>query len=147
MADEVTVNIKGLDELQRNLEELPDKLQTKAVRDAVKAGANVFKEEMVNRAPKDTGILAQHIDIKTRKQREAASAVTAFIGPNKKEVIHPQTGGKTAGLPRTANVIAKMLEFGTSRMPKKPFMTYAFEAGKGRALDAVIQKLKDFFEK
>jgi HK97 gp10 family phage protein len=145
MADDlVTVEVKGLDELQRALEELVDKDGTKYVRAAVRAGATVVRNEMAQQAPKETGFTSEHIDIKTKKQRGEALAVSALIGPNSK-LIRPadqdRTKGKTAGLPRTASFIAKVLEFG--RRGRKPFMTQAWESSKTKALDAIVAKLKE----
>jgi len=142
MADNVTVKISGLEDLQANLHELDDAVQAKVVRAAVRAGAVEVQKEMVTLAPKDTGLLAEHFDIKTKKQRGVADAVSAFIGPNSKQVIHPQEGGKTKGLPRTALFISKLLEFGSARMSKKPFLTQAASTSRDRALNAIIDKLK-----
>jgi len=142
MADEITVTISGLDELQAQLEALDDKMARKATREAVREGGKVVQAEMVQQAPKDTGIMAEHIDVKTRGVSGEARAVSAFIGPNGKEIIHPQTGGSTAGLPRTAAFIAKLLEWGGVKMPKNPFLTAAWESSKNRALDAIIDMLK-----
>lgn len=145
MAEEpVTVEVKGLDELQKALEGLVDKDGTKYVRAAVRAGATVVKDEMAKQAPKETGFTSEHIDVKTKKQRGEALAVTALIGPNSK-VIRPKDAdrqkGKTAGLPRTASFIAKMLEF--ARRGRKPFVTQAWESSKGKALEAMVDKLKE----
>lgn len=141
--DLVTVEVKGLDELQKALEELVDTDGSKYVRQAVRAGAVVVKDQIVQNAPKDSGLLAEHIDVKTRKQRGEALAVSALIGPNSKEVIHPQTGGKTSGLRRTAQFITRMLEFGSKKMSKKPFMTQAFESSKTKALDRMVETLRE----
>lgn len=142
MADEVTVEIQGLDALQHALENLVDTDGTKYVRQAVKAGAAVVKDEMVAMAPRDSGLLAEHIDVRTRKVPGEPLAVSALIGPNNSQVLYPRDAGKTAGMPRTARVIARLLEFGTAFRAKHPFLTAAFEASKYRALDAMVAKLK-----
>ncbi len=141
--DVVSVEVKGLDELQRALEALQDADGTKFVRASVRAGAVVVKDQMVENAPKDSGLLAEHIDVKTRKQRGTALAVSALIGPNSKTIIHEQDGGKTSGLRRTAQFITRMLEFGSKKMSKRPFMTQAWEQSKTKALDAMVEKLKE----
>lgn len=143
MARDVEVSISGLDDLQHNLEQLNDKLANKTVRDAVREGGKIVRDEMVMLAPKDTGLLADHFDVKTRKVAGEAGAVSAFIGPNAKTVIHPQAKGKTSGLPRTASFISRLLEFGSAHQPKHPFLTAAWEACKGRTLDRIIEVLRD----
>ena len=140
MADEfITFELRGLAELEANLKTLDDEVQTKIVRDAVRAGAKVVKDEVVLRAPKDSGLLSEHIDIKTRKQKSVADAVTAFIGPNGKQILYPRTKGTTAGMKRTAAKIASFFEFGKL---KHPFITQAWEVSKLRALDTMIEKIK-----
>jgi HK97 gp10 family phage protein len=143
MADEyIHFELKGLSELEANLKTLDEEVQTKVVRNAVRAGATVFKNEMVTLAPKDTGLLAEHFDIRTKKTKGVADAVTAFIGPNAKVPIHQQVKGITAGMKRTALKIASFLEFGTSKLGKRPFMTQTFESSKSKAIDATIEKMK-----
>lgn len=141
MSDEI--KITGLDELQSRLEDLKGKAGTATLRAALKAGASEVKNAMVAMAPKDSGLLAEHIDIKTKKQRGEDLAVSATVGPNAKEVIHKQTKGRTAGLPRTAAFLSKLLEFGSSRMSKKPFLTQAWETSKQKALDAIVGTLRE----
>lgn len=144
MADDgITVEIQGLEDLQKALEELVDKAGTQVVRDAVRAGGAVVKQEMVQQAPRDSGLLAEHFSVKTAKQKGEPLAVSAFIGPSAKPVIYPRDDGKTAGMPRSASVIARLLEFGSAVRAKHPFLTAAWETSKTRALDAMIQKLRE----
>ena len=109
--DAVTIEVKGLDQLQKALEGLDDRVGTKFVR----AAATVVKDEIAKQAPRETGFTSEHIDIRTKKQRGEALAVSALIGPNNK-VIRPKDEGrqkgKTAGLPRTASFIANAGVFG-----------------------------------
>ncbi len=142
MAD-ITLSIEGLDEFQAALEALDDKVATKIIRKAVRAGAQVVKAEMVNTAPRDTGLLAEHFDVKTRKMPGEARAVSALVGPNGKEVLYPRTAGKTAGMPRTAALIGRDLEFGTATRAKHPWLTASFETTKQQALEAIVDVLRD----
>jgi HK97 gp10 family phage protein len=143
MSDFLEVKISGLDELQKSLEQLGDKAGLKTLRAAGRAGGEAIRDEMVLQAPKDSGLLAEHHDVKTRKQRGEPLALTVTIGPNNKTVIHKQDKGRTAGLPRTARALAAMLEWGTSKMVKKPYLTRAYEVAKTKAVDRVIEVLKE----
>ena len=152
MADSeyVTVEVKGLDQLQAKLEQLPEKVAKKYLRAAVRAGATVIKNAMAQLAPRQSGFEADHIDIRTRATRDAL-AMTATIGPNTKIVRPERVGkiskhGKTKGREWrqwTAVIVARFLEFGTSSHAKKPFLTQAFESNKQEALDAITEKLRD----
>src|SRR6266853_6782412 len=133
MADEITVEIKGLAELQKSLEALPEKVGEKNLRAALRAGGNVFKQAMVQNAPKDSGFLSEHISVSTRLQNDELAG-TCKIGPNGKKVYprNPKWPSRTAAL------VARWLEFGTSKMAKKPFVTQSFETQKQNAVDAVV---------
>lgn len=139
MSDEfVTFEIKGLQELQTKLEGLEAKVARKGIRQALRAGANVIRTAMAANAPKDSGFLEEHIDIKTRLKSDYLAG-SAFIGPNGK-IVYPRKPGWPS---RTAALVARWLEFGTSRMSKKPFMTQAFDTRKEEALEAITEKLRD----
>ena len=80
--------------------------------------------DMADRAPRDTGYLADHIDTGVRLSRRQArvsrkeSAVEVFAGA-------------------TAVGQAVYQEFGTVDQPAQPFARPAYEAGKHRALDDI----------
>ena len=145
----VTFEVKGLDDFQRKLEVLPQKVAQKGLRRAVRAGATVLKNAMAALVDKETGFESEHIDIRTRLTR-GELAITAFIGPNNK-IIRPERVGKVSRKGKawrqwTARMVAKFLEFGTSRHSKKPFMTQAAESYKDAAVEAVTESLKQTFE-
>jgi len=153
MSDDVTVNIRGLEDLQRKLEEIGHNVAKRGVRQALRAGAVPVREAMAAAAPKDSGFLSEHIDIKTRMDKDELAGA-AFIGPNSKAVyprgevareLARKLGNRFARGTKQyfAWVVARFLEFGTRKMAKKPFMTQGWETSKQSALDAIIQKLKD----
>jgi len=146
MRDTVTVSVSGLSEFQQKLEELSDKAGTQTIRAALRAGGTEVKNEMVLLAPHgETNTLAgpKNFDVKTRKQSGLALAMTAFIGPNGRRGIYRRDKGDTKGLPRTAAFICKLLEWGSATRAKRPFCTQAFEVSTGKALDAIINTLKE----
>jgi HK97 gp10 family phage protein len=145
MTDNVTVKISGLDELQKKLEACAKEVSRQVVRNGLRAGGGIVRDEMVRRAPKDTGFLSEHIDIKTRVMK-ADVAGTAMIGPNSK-AVYPVKGNAKRSFP--AFVIARFLEFGTSHkgFRKQPFLTPAWEATKGRALDAIVNTIREAIAK
>lgn len=151
MSGEVTVEVKGLDELQQGLEDMVEKLAKKGVRDALKAGAAPIQESMITLAPKNTGFLAEHFSTKVKMMRDALAG-SAFIGPQGKMEypaflsgaynIVRKKSGKVVKVGRIAvATVARFLEFGTSKMSKKPFMTQAFESNKETALARIATSL------
>ena len=160
MSDTVTVNVKGLKELQDVLTELPKRVSTRVLRTDLKAAADYLVQETVAAAPEKTGFLASHFDSRVRIKSDAVAG-SAFIGPEGK-MYYPHAGvskegrrgpeeewrrvatGKFAvkgGLVPVVSV-ARFLEFGTSRMPAHPFMTQAFENSKDAILVKIIEGIK-----
>lgn len=156
MSDAVTVEIKGLDVLQKQLEGLAENVAKKGIKGALGAGGAVIRDGMVELAPEDTGFLKEHFGMRIKMMSEDLAG-SVFIGPEGK-VDYPRRGATGVGpqLPgtvtkkgRTVSVasVARYLELGTSKTGKHPFMTQAFESKKGNALDAIIGALKAFIDK
>jgi HK97 gp10 family phage protein len=131
--------ISGLEDLQKRLEELPQKVAKKDLRSVLRAGANVFKKDMVNTAPKDSGFLSEHINVTTRLRSDELAG-SAFVGPNNKAVYPAR---KPSWHARTARLVAGWLEFGSSRMAKKPWLTQSFETQKEKVVAVVEEKLRE----
>jgi HK97 gp10 family phage protein len=157
LADEwITTEIKGLAELQARMEQLPTKIATRGVRKALRAGGDVFRRAMGVFAPKDSGFLSQHFDVKLKLEHDAIAG-TAYIGPQGKmqypkfasgAYLIKRVNGKAKKVGRIAVAsVARFLEFGTSKMAKKPFMTQAFETKKEEAISAVAESLRETLEK
>jgi len=157
MADEI-VNFKliGLDKVQRTLEELPLKVAKNGLRGALRAGAVVVQSGLVESAPKDTGFLSEHFGIRLSMKGKDISGA-AFIGPEGhidypdvaggyREKINSKTGKKfNVGRISVASVV-RFLEFGTTRMGKKPFMTQTWEKLRDKVLNVIVDKLKSTVE-
>jgi HK97 gp10 family phage protein len=146
MSSPIEVKITGLDEIQKKLQdELPRKAAN-AMRAALRDGAKILQSAIVQEAPKDSGLLSEHIDVRTRVRGGGLSG-SAFVGPNSK-VTYPTSDKPRPGKgPRAkpAWLVAKFLEFGTVRMGANPFMTRAFMSNQQKAIDAVIARLREIF--
>lgn len=88
------VRVTGLKELNAFLQQLPVKLEANVLRAALRAGANVVKEEAKALVPVDSGTLRDGLKVSTRSRR---GRVTATI----------RTTGKHAH-------VAQWLEYGTA---------------------------------
>jgi HK97 gp10 family phage protein len=144
MPEVVSVNVRGLDELEAKLAQMAPKIGRSVIRRGLKAGAQVFLEEMQARAARLTGFLREHIGMKI-KMRAEDLAGTAMVGPLK--VDYPQRQGKRGkGSTISAASVARFLEFGTSKMRARPFIRQSFEVKKGAALDAFVSEAKAGYE-
>jgi HK97 gp10 family phage protein len=119
--------------LRRLLRRLPDDITAK-VKDAIAEAAQLVQAEAEASAPRETGRMAGEISAKT--SRDGLSAKVGFLG--------------VKSVKRRA-FYAKFIEFGTSKMPAKPFLFPALErsraeiSGRIRAAvnDALIRAASD----
>lgn len=77
-------HIKGLAELQRALDTLPAKVEANIMRGAMRAGANVIKDEAKMQAPRDSGLLASSIRTAVSLRRGTVTASVKAGGRGKK---------------------------------------------------------------
>lgn len=68
------VQITGLPELQRFLDQLPAKLEANIVRSALRQGANVLRDEAKQNVPVQSGALRNSLKVSTRLRQGVASA-------------------------------------------------------------------------
>lgn len=152
MAEGFYVGIKGLDELQKTLEELPREVVKKGLRTALRAGAVPMSIGMAEEAPKDTGFLSEHFGIRIRVKGQDVAG-SAFIGPDGHVDYPNKDGGYRERISesgkkfKTGRIsvasVTRFLEFGTSKLAKNPFMTRAWERCKDASLKAIIEKLRE----
>lgn len=154
MSDAVTVNIKGLDELQKTLEEMPRDVSRKILRNDLKDSGEYMRQEMSANAPYASGFLSEHFDSKVKiKSDELAGS--AFVGPmgkmyypggDKEKGVATGKFAHKGGLVPVASV-ARFLEFGTSKMSPHPFMRNTFEQNKDGVMIKIIEGIKTAIEK
>jgi HK97 gp10 family phage protein len=111
----MSLQLHGMEQLLRQLEQVGSEAE-RVKKDALLAGAEVVQQAASERAPRDTGKLAENIVISDIKEDG-----TVDIGPDRDRFY---------GL---------FLEFGTSKMSARPFLQPAFEENK----EQVQQKMAD----
>lgn len=109
------IKLEGMPELLRQLERLGAEAE-QVKKDTLLAGAEVVQQAASEKAPRDTGKLAENIVISDIKEDG-----TVDIGPDRDRFY---------GL---------FLEFGTTKMSARPFLQPAFEENK----DQVQEKMAD----
>jgi len=156
----VEVHVEGLDRLEKALLGLPDAVCKKALRQAVKAGADIFLTDMRMRARVRTGKMVH--DLKARVSvRATKGSVSADIGARDDR----KKGGHA--------YLARFQEFGTKPhvirarkgkallvpgggfvyqvshpgQPARPFIRPAFDSRKDQVVDVLGKTLGDFIER
>ena len=153
-----TVKIEGANQLLKKLERLPAKCQRKVYSQAVRAGGKVVLDAAKAKAPVDTGTLRRSLVLRTtprKKRGEISYSVfpstkkePGLIGKTKAEMVGSRGGGRTSRGGRRGGhkgadyYYPAALEYGTSRMSAKPFMRPAWDSTRGRALKAILGRLR-----
>ncbi len=144
-----SVQIKGLRELGEALKLLGDDMALKVSRAATGAGAQVVKKEWKAAAPvadapyRQDGQLIQPGNIgKNVISKRLGRGDTQLTSEHIVTVRHKGAGVK--GQPYRAAILT---EFGTVNMSADPWARPAFERSKGRAVDAIVSRLKTRIDK
>lgn len=140
------IEVKGLRELGENLKVLQTKVAIKIAKSATAAAANEIKKiakakaiiaehaYIVRSGKGDKGVLVQPGNVpKNIIIKQIASKLTS-------EHIVAVRGKRKDGY---AQRIGIFLEFGTVNQQALPFMRPALDTGKGKAIDAMVKKIKD----
>ena len=105
---ESQMELKGFDELDRKLHELPGKVGKKALADSTKAGGKVIRDE----AERRLGFSKKHLSMRTKSSMDGTA--------------------ETKVIPRKDKWYLRLIEFGTSpiRKVKKKKVLYSAKLGK-----------------
>jgi len=120
--------IKGLEELIKNLNSLPDNLEKKVIRAAVRQGANVIKDKAKSYVPVNEGTLRDSIKVSGSRAQKGVIAFRIRPTKNKRK-------GKSV-------FYGRFQEFGTSKMAAHPFMRPAYDEAGEDVLNKVIDTIK-----
>ncbi|EPB6465817.1 HK97-gp10 family putative phage morphogenesis protein [Cronobacter dublinensis] len=137
---DINLDFSGLDEIARDLETLSRAENNKVLRDATRAGAEVLREEVIQRAPERTGKMKKNVVILTQKARrrgEISSGVHI-------RGVNPRTGNSDntmkANNPRNA-FYWRFVELGTVNMPAHPFVRSAFDTRQEQAAQVAMERM------
>ncbi|ELY4440478.1 HK97 gp10 family phage protein [Cronobacter dublinensis] len=137
---DINLDFSGLDEIAQDLESLSRAENNKVLRDATRAGAEVLREEVIQRAPERTGKMKKNVVILTQKARrrgEISSGVHI-------RGVNPRTGNSDntmkANNPRNA-FYWRFVELGTVNMPAHPFVRPAFDTRQEQAAQVAMERM------
>lgn len=140
------IRVKGLADLNKFLQQLPAKMEQNVLRSALRAGANVVKEEAKANVPVDSGVLRDGLKVSTNSRRGRVTANVkatgkhAFIAPwiEYGTAAH-KIASKGKGL-FFGGLFARSVEHPGSRA--KPFMRPALDAKAQEAVIAAANAIK-----
>lgn len=146
MADGIAVRMDGIDDLRRAADELRRDLRLRTVRAALVAAAQPIARSARTRAPvlrephpyRLPGTVAKSIVTRaSRVYRGNDGQVGVYVAVRKRKGL----GGKASARNPFDPFYWRFLEFGTRKMPRRPFILPAFEANKDAALAAFKRRL------
>lgn len=121
-------------QVQKALSKLAPTLQQKVVVGAARASAKVIADEAKRRVPVDTGLLKKSIGIAKAKKQDTPKDVVKFYVVPKTKIRFTAKGsinGQAVKVKtKTSAFHAHFIEFGTEKMPARPFLRPAMETTK-----------------
>lgn len=125
------LTITGIKEIDRKLKGIPDKLAKKALRQSMRPAMKEVLKEAQQNAPVDSGDLKKSIKLKAGPRSKKAITLDVAVGE---------------GFFKGDTFYAGFVEFGTSKMPAKPFMRPAYDSKGQDAKNKVIQDIPKMLE-
>lgn len=107
------VHVKGLSELSKFLQQLPEKMRANVMRGALRAGAKEIEAQAKALVPVDSGRLRDSIRVTTKRMDGGVMAIVRAGGRSgKKTVLQAKSGRQFAG--HAVAYYAQWVEFGTA---------------------------------
>ncbi len=116
------IKIEGLDELDKAIRKLPQNIQKRVLKGALRAGGRVIVKDAKQRVPVDSGTLKKSIVVVTGRSKEGA---LMFVTT------------------KSSAFYSHLIEFGTSKMRPQPFLRPAFDNTQEEVIQAIGDKLAD----
>lgn len=152
-----TFQISGMVELGRAFAELDGRVQKRVRRNALAAGARVFRDAARAKAPvlqvatptRKPGTLKKAITVKVDRPHGSEQEARVWVkGIGKAKIAEfKKASGKGGAANPDDPFYHWMVEFGTVKMPARPYMRPAFEESKFAAADAVKSRISNGIEK
>lgn len=141
----VDIDMKGIEQMTRNLEQIGTKVALRGPKAAVRASGTVIVKAMRRRAPKETGALKKSLGQKVVTYRRDKTVVS-IIGARSKRY-------ETSKGRRNPANYAHLVELGTAPhgghpgIPPAPFMRPAWDSASPAARQAAVDKMEQIFNK
>lgn len=133
----VDLEITGFEHVIKQFSTLDGKIQKKALRPALRAGAKVIQKSAKSKAPRLSGRLRKFIKVKSLKRSRGQIGVAIQTGTRLELQIPRDEQG----------YYPFSIEFGTKNVKKQPYMKPALREKRNEATAAVGKKLEMMIDK
>ncbi|EPT8875291.1 HK97-gp10 family putative phage morphogenesis protein [Cronobacter dublinensis] len=137
---DINLDFSGLDEIARDLETLSRAENNKVLRDATRAGAEVLREEVIQRVPERSGKLKKNVVVLTQKSRRRGEISSGVHIRGRNMRTGNSDNSMKASDPRNA-FYWRFVELGTVNMPAHPFVRPAFDTRQEQAAQAAMERM------
>ncbi|EGT4316085.1 hypothetical protein DOX48_22040 [Cronobacter malonaticus] len=137
---DINLDFSGLDEIARDLETLSRAENNKVLRDATRAGAEVLREEVIQRAPERSGKLKKNVVVLTQKSRRRGEISSGVHIRGRNMRTGNSDNSMKASDPRNA-FYWRFVELGTVNMPAHPFVRPAFDTRQEQAAQVAMERM------
>jgi len=131
--------VAGLRQLGEAMRGLSEDVRTKVARQAVAAGASVVRKAARDKAPVDSGNLKASMIMK--RIRETNLTEEYIVTPRKGKTRDGKAAKRGQGKLGKDAYYARFVEFGTVKVPARPFIRPAMEDNVQRATQAIADRL------
>lgn len=148
----VSVKVSGLKELAKRMQDLDKKVRNRISAKAMRAGGRIVRDTARAKAPvlqesvphRRKGTLKRSIVERTKVGRNGKTTTYIAVKNLSGKQIAKFKGksGKSGAKNPNDPYYWRFVEFGTSKMPAKPFMRPAFEQSKNQAANEIIRTLR-----
>ena len=121
----VTITLKGWDDLQKAFSEMEPKYARAALRKGIREGTKIVQRAAVAKVPVDTGALRRAIKVRGGSGQKRGDIRMVVL-----------CGGKT--LFAGKNYYGGMVEYGTARQQAQPFIRLAFDEQVQQVGDMIV---------
>lgn len=142
MASSVTVKIDGLQELGQRMKSLSSDVNNRIARAATVAGAVVIRKAAQQKVPVDTGNLKKNIIVKRLPKGETPMTSEHIVTVRQGKLTEKQKG---SGIQDA--FYGRFVEYGTAKMPARPYMRPAYDENKEKAVEAIKDRIRARLDK
>lgn len=136
MAKSVTVKLDGLRDLGQRMKGLSEAMNSRIARAATAAGAAVIRDAAKQKVAVDTGNLKKNIIVKRLPKGESPLTSEHIVTVRQGKLTKKQ---KASGLGDA--FYGRFVEYGTAKMPARPYLRPAYDQNKEKAVQAIKDRI------
>lgn len=135
--------LEGIEALERKMKLLPDRFSKRAMRRALRKGANIVRDAARNNArqiddPETREMIAKNVSVQNGGSRRERQAGGPMMRVGVRGGARPLKRGTETGLPGGDTTHWRFIEFGTANNAAQPFMRPALANNVEAATNAVV---------